>query len=263
MPLPTIERFKQIASDYERMWDFPNCIGSIDGKHVRIKCPAHSGSMFFNYKKFFSVHLQGITDARYKFITIDVGDYGRRSDSGVFMETGVYHHLENNSFNVPPPKPLPGTNEHVPHVFLGDQGYPLKEYLMRPYPTMNNIDPEKENFNYRLSRARRSVECAFGILVSKWRCLKTELQVEPCHVDTIVKTVCLLHNIVIDKDGIKESVLFNIQSQTAEHSFETEHDITNLRRFNRSSRRAYEIRDIFKQYFKDNTINNLNNRVNL
>ncbi|KAF0744066.1 protein ALP1-like, partial [Aphis craccivora] len=151
------------------MWNFPNCIGSIDGKHVRIKCPAHSGTMFFNYKKFFSVHLQGITDARYKFITIDVGDYGRRR-----------------------------TNEHVPHVFLGDQGYPLKEYLMRPYPTMNNIDQEKENFNYRLSRARRSVECAFGILVSKWRCLKTELQVEPCHVDTIVKTVCLLHNIVID-----------------------------------------------------------------
>lgn len=107
MPLPTIERFKQIASDYESMWDFPNCIGSIDGKYVRIKCPAHSGSMFFNYKKFFSVHLQGITDARYKFITIDVGDNGD-FDSGVFMETGVYHHLENNSFNVPPPKPLPG-----------------------------------------------------------------------------------------------------------------------------------------------------------
>lgn len=127
--------------------------------------------MFFNYKKLFSIHLQGITDARYKFITIDEGDYGRRSNSGVFMETGVYHHLKNNSFNVPSPKPLPGTNEHVLLVFLGDQDYPLKEYFMRLDPTMNNIDAEKENFNYRLSRARRSIECAFDILVSKWRCL--------------------------------------------------------------------------------------------
>lgn len=257
MPFPSVESLKKIASDYEHLWDFPNCIGSIDGKHVRIKCPARSGSKFFNYKKFFSVHLQAIADARYKFITVDVGDYGRRSDSGVFMETGVYHHLENNSLNVPPPKPLPGTNEHVPHVLLGDQGYPLKGYLMRPYPTGNNVDTEKENFNYRLSRARRSVECAFGILVSKWRCLKTELQVDPCHVDTLVKTVCLLHNIVIDKDGINESVSLNVD--TTEHSF----DSTSLRRFNRSSRRAYEIRDIFKQYFKDNNINKPNDSVNI
>lgn len=70
---------------------------------------------------------------------------------------------------------------------------------MRPYPADDNINNDKEIFNYRLSRARRTVECAFGILVNKWRCLKTELQVYPSHVDTIVKCVCLLHNIVIDK----------------------------------------------------------------
>lgn len=177
---------------------------------------------------------------------MDVGAYGRRSDSGVFMETGVYHHLENNSFNVPPNKALPGTNVSVPHVLLGDQGYPLKEYLMRPYLTGNNNDHETEIFNYRPSRVRRSIECAFGILVSKWRCLKTELQLHPSHVDTVVKCVCLLHNIVIDTEGISESVL---SDTNATHENNDSDQANSTRRFNRSSRRAYEIRDAFKQYF--------------
>ena len=219
--------------------------------NIRVKCPSKSGSMFYNYKKFFSVHLQAIADANYIFITVDVGAYGRRSDSGVFMESGVYLHLENNSFDVPPYKPLQGTNVSVPHVLLGDQGYPLKEYLMRPYPTANNNDHEKEILNYRLSRVRRSIECAFGILVSKWRCLKTELQLDPSHIDTVVKCVCLLHNIVIDREGISESVLLDINATIQNNVYaNSDSDRTNFtRRFNRSSRRAYEIRDAFKQYF--------------
>ena len=71
-------------------------------------------------------------------------------------------------------------------MLVGDQGYPLKEHLMRPYPTANGrVSRQKEIFNYRLSTARRTVECAFGILAARWRCLKTELQVNPEHVDTI------------------------------------------------------------------------------
>jgi len=65
---------------------------------------------------------------------------------------------------------------NLPYVLVGDQGYPLKEYLMRPYPMdKGRVPRQKEIFNYRLSRAQSTVECAFGILVAKWRCLKTEL----------------------------------------------------------------------------------------
>jgi len=64
---------------------------------------------------------------------------------------------------------------------------------------------QKEIFNNWLSRAQRTAECAFGILVAKWRCLKTELQVNPEHVDTIIINVCLLHNIIIDKEGVNET----------------------------------------------------------
>eukprot|EP00102_Acyrthosiphon_pisum_P010884 XP_008179381.1 PREDICTED: putative nuclease HARBI1 [Acyrthosiphon pisum] len=243
MPFPTKDMFYQIAHDFEILWNFPNCIGCIDGKHILIKCPKKTGSMFYNYKNYFLVHLQGVCDAKYKFITVDIGAYGKQSDSGVFTEPNIYNYLEANSFNVPPNRPLPNTNIPMPFVLLGDQGYPLKEYLMRPYPRSTNLDSEKEIFNYRLSRARRMIECTFGILVSKWRCLKTELQVNEDHVDTLVKCICLLHNIIIDQKGIDDTLLVNIH--------QTNIDIDMSRRNNRSKTVAYAIRDKFKEYFNN------------
>lgn len=48
--IPDEYDLKQIADDFYKFWNFPDYIGSIDGKHVRIHCPAHSGSLFYNYK---------------------------------------------------------------------------------------------------------------------------------------------------------------------------------------------------------------------
>ncbi|XP_075159190.1 uncharacterized protein LOC142232326 [Haematobia irritans] len=66
---PTTSQFRDIANDFETMWDIPNCVGAIDGKHVAMKCPANSGSMFYNYKKHYSVVLMGVCDAKYTFIS--------------------------------------------------------------------------------------------------------------------------------------------------------------------------------------------------
>jgi len=35
--------------------------------------------MFFNYKKYFSVVLQGLVDANYKFIAVDMGVSGNKA----------------------------------------------------------------------------------------------------------------------------------------------------------------------------------------
>lgn len=65
-----------VARGFFQKWNFPNCLGAIDGKEIRIKKPPRSGSMFFNYKKFFSFKLLAACDANYRFTWIDVGDYG-------------------------------------------------------------------------------------------------------------------------------------------------------------------------------------------
>ncbi|XP_017462938.1 PREDICTED: uncharacterized protein LOC108356334 isoform X1 [Rhagoletis zephyria] len=39
-----------VANGYKEKWNFPNCVRAIDGKHVAIRAPPKSGSIFFNYK---------------------------------------------------------------------------------------------------------------------------------------------------------------------------------------------------------------------
>lgn len=72
----TPEEWKMIAEKYEEKWNFPHCFGAVDGKHIRIIMPPKSGSLYFNYKKYFSFVLMAMCDADYKFTWIDVGDYG-------------------------------------------------------------------------------------------------------------------------------------------------------------------------------------------
>lgn len=82
MQLPCKEKFQSIAKDFYHKWNSPNTIGTIDGKHVRIKCPSKTGSLYYNYKDFFSIVLLAVVDANSKFIAIDVGSFGREGDAG-------------------------------------------------------------------------------------------------------------------------------------------------------------------------------------
>ncbi|XP_054745846.1 uncharacterized protein LOC129250235 [Anastrepha obliqua] len=83
--LPKTENdWKCIANDFNTLWNFPNCIGAIDGKHVEIMKPPGTGSYYYNYKKSYSIFMMAIVNAKYEFIAVEVGANGRASDAGIF-----------------------------------------------------------------------------------------------------------------------------------------------------------------------------------
>lgn len=63
---------------------------------------------------------------------------------------------------------------YMPYYFIGDDAFPLLKRMIKPYKPKRRerLDDEEEVFNYRLSRARRCIENAFGILTIKWGCEK-------------------------------------------------------------------------------------------
>lgn len=65
---------------------------------------------------------------------------------------------------------------------------------MKPYSEGPNYDEQQRNFNYRLSRARRVIENAFGRLKARFRILSKRIEFNIENVPNIVKTCCILHN---------------------------------------------------------------------
>ena len=66
----------------------------------------------------------------------------------------------------------------VPHVFVADDAFTLKPFLMKPYP-QRGLNIDQRGFNYRLPRARRISENTFGILANRWRVYYSAMQVGP------------------------------------------------------------------------------------
>ena len=73
---------------------------------------------------------------------------------------------------------------------------------MKPYPHRSQ-SVEQRVFNYRLSRARRVVENAFGILANRWRVFFTHIALPPETVEKIVMACCALHNYLRTVSGDK------------------------------------------------------------
>lgn len=201
MTLPnTPNEWEQIANGFWTKANFPHCLGAVDGKHIRLKKPSNSGSMYFNYKEYFSIVLLAVVDAQYRFLYVNVGAFGKDCDSSILKDSILWKKLIQGTLNIPIPKPLHGQLQTAPFVFIGDEGFALHDNLLRPFGG-THLDKKKRIFNYRLTRARRYVECAFGILANKWRIFHRPIDVQEETAIWIVKACTMLHNFVREKDG--------------------------------------------------------------
>ncbi|XP_050518072.1 uncharacterized protein LOC126892550 [Diabrotica virgifera virgifera] len=149
MPAPTEDTWKENSIEFWERWNFPNCVGAIDGKHVRIVCPSKSASQFFNYKNYFSIILLVIVDAEYKFTAVDVGSYGKEGDSSKFTKSALGKSLYENTINFPQDAALPGSQKVLAFVIVEDEAFRLHKNLMKPYNRVQAKDDfQKAIFNY-------------------------------------------------------------------------------------------------------------------
>lgn len=241
MPVPDETIWRKSAKDFFQKWNFPLCVGAIDGKHVQVKAPSHSGSLYYNYKHHFSIVLMAIVDADGKFLVVDVGSRGSCtcSDSGIFTDTSFYKLLQKKKLGLPQPEKIPNTDIELPHVFVGDEAFALMLNVMRPFPR-RQLNNDRRIFNYRLPRARRQVECTFGIASSMWRVLRKPMEVDPEFATDIVKAVCVLHNYIQEK-GLECQGLPLTDNEGEWEDFPAANA--------RPAQDAISVRDAFKSYF--------------
>ncbi|XP_040263592.1 protein ANTAGONIST OF LIKE HETEROCHROMATIN PROTEIN 1-like [Bufo bufo] len=238
MPSPTPEIWLQVTAGFQSVANFPNCIGAVDCKHLRVRQPPHSGSRHINYRKYFSVVLMAVADSTYKFVGIAVGAYGSTEDSRVLLKSELGRQVLQDQVTLLPPQPLPGTTDPAPFVMVSDEAFPLMTNLLRPYPR-RRLDARKRVFNMRLSQARCFVEGTFGMLSSKWRVFTSAMQLDEATVDEVIKAACVLHNYVRDYD----STTMDMETQSA---FGDQNVNWGL---GRPSNRAMLVRKTFADYF--------------
>ena len=154
--------------------------------------------------------------------------------------------------NIPGPKQLPNFPEGgvLPHVIVADEAFPQRCDLMKPHSrSRQRLTKEQQIYNYRLSRARRLVECCFGILAQRFRIFCKRIMLFPDNVDTVVKACCVLHNYLRGHKTYEEQAeLLNPRGR--QPFLHDNGAILALRnRGHHTANEAKAIRDIFTAYF--------------
>ncbi|GFT44054.1 protein ALP1-like [Trichonephila clavipes] len=106
--------------------------------------------------------------------------------------------ITNGDINIPEAAALPGSASKLPFVIVADDAFPLMPNIMKPYPG-SNLSKECLVFNYRLSRARRGFENAFGILAARFRVFGTTILTSVPNTKLIVLAACSLHNFLTNR----------------------------------------------------------------
>ena len=181
-------------------------------ENVAIRRPPQSGTMYFNYKGFFSVVLMALVDANYRFLWIDCGGKGSMSDAQLFNASELKDCLEDGSIGFPAPDPLPNDDEPTPYFLLGDDAFGLRTYLIKPYG-QRGLTRDQRIYNYRISRGRRVVENAFGILAQRWQIMLGTLQQTPKVVQDITESCVCLHNLMRERYPALQNVLLDQEDE--------------------------------------------------
>ena len=128
-------------------------------------------------------------------------NYGSNNDSGVVLNSQMGKDYKERKMNVPKPLNLDGFEGGKLAFFLvGDELFPLQEWLIKPYSKSALTSEMKQIFNYHQSRARCVIENVFGILVSRWCIFRQPIEASPEKVEKYTLAAIALHNYLRQPD---------------------------------------------------------------
>ncbi|XP_037939192.1 protein ANTAGONIST OF LIKE HETEROCHROMATIN PROTEIN 1-like [Teleopsis dalmanni] len=171
---------------------FPQCLGALDGCHIKIRPNSEDAVDYYNYKGWHSIVLLALVDFRYRFMYVNVGTPGRCNDSYIFETSNLKKML--NTCNLLRKNKKNICNLDVPVYIIADSAFRLTQTLMKPYPFNVDMPLVKKNYNYKLSKCRRVVENAFGHLKARFRRIGKGLDNRINNANIIVSACCVLHN---------------------------------------------------------------------
>ena len=120
---------------------------------------------------------------------------GSASDAQNYNDCEPCECAEDGTIGFPDPESLPNITQNVPYFFIGDDAYAVRPTMMKPNGH-RGLTNDEMIFNYRLSRSRRVVENAFGILANRCQVLRTTMQHVPSTIKLIVKACMDQHDLM-------------------------------------------------------------------
>ncbi|KAK0420658.1 hypothetical protein QR680_014814 [Steinernema hermaphroditum] len=209
---PCPAQFEDISREFYEKWNFPYCLGALDGKHFR--CPSKSGASYYCYKYFYSIIMLALVDANYRFIWVDIGGEGRSGDAQLYNSSSLSNRLRE----------------------------------MRLFGSLGRSNLTARYFNKRLSRARQVSEHAFGILTRRFTLFDRPLLCSPETAKKVVFVAIILHNFLRNQtiddsdevvDGIPEDQIEDEEDNETQSSTSSETAL----------REGESVREKFRQYF--------------
>jgi hypothetical protein len=161
---------------------------------LKVKVPTLSEvgnvkSFFSGHYQAYGINVQAICDHRCRFTEVAVVAPGGCNDILAYKKSSLY-----NSVNMLP----------IGTFVVGDNAYPCSESLLTPFPGSQRQEPSKDTFNFYLLQLRICIEMAFGLLVTKWRVLKSPLQIPIAKTGNLFLSITRMHNYCINENSVIE-----------------------------------------------------------
>ena len=106
--------------------------------------------------------------------------------------------MDTNKLNLQTPRPLPGREVNIPFVLVADDAFRMQTNLLKPYPG-RHLSAGQRIFNYRLLRARRIIENAFGIMMKRFEVFSSPIKLNANKTTRVTLACCALHNFLVTK----------------------------------------------------------------